>query len=144
MQASPLKSHPTGSHLALLALCTALALARGVSVIGDAQAADLTSPPTHSPEQVYQMALEARTERDYPAMLRLLREAGEAGEVRAQELLASVLLADPGLHGNAIATDPCEARRWALRAAAQGSEVGKHQRALIHGMRDASRSCAAG
>ncbi|QIL82787.1 sel1 repeat family protein [Diaphorobacter sp. HDW4A] len=143
MPTPKLTSHPTGSHLVLLALCTVLALSRGISLVGDAQAADLASSPTHSPEQVYQMALEARTERDYPAMLRLLREAGDAGEVRAQELLASVLLVGPGLYGNAVTTDPCEASRWAHRAAMQGSEVGKHQRVLLNGMRDVTGGCAA-
>ena len=126
--------HPTGSHLVLLGLCVVLALARGASLMGDAQAASHNDQPQHSPEQVYQMALEARTERDYPAMLQLLREAGNAGDVRAQELLASVLIGGPSLYGQSIAADPCEASQWAQRSAAQGSEVGKHQRTLLSGL----------
>ena len=126
--------HPTGSHLVLLGLCVVLALARGASLMGDAQAASHNDQPQHSPEQVYQMALEARTERDYPAMLQLLREAGNAGDMRAQELLASVLIGGPSLYGQSIAADPCEASQWAQRSAAQGSEVGKHQRTLLSGL----------
>lgn len=136
MQDPRLSSHPTGSHLVLLALCVVLALARGFSLMGDAHAATLNSAALHSPEQVYQMALEAQTERDYPAMLQLLREAADAGEVRAQEMLASVLTAGSSLYGNAIAADLCEARRWAASAAAQGSEVGRHQRRLLSSLRD--------
>ena len=127
-------SHPTGSHLVLLGLCVVLALARGASLMGDAQAASHGDQPLHSPEQVYQMALEARTERDYPAMLQWLREAGHAGDMRAQELLASVLIGGPSLYGPAIAADPCEASQWAQRSATQGSEVGKHQRTLLSGL----------
>ena len=130
-----LSSHPTGSHLVLLGLCVVLALARGASLMGDAHAATPGDQAQHSPEQVYQMALEARTERDYPAMLQWLREAGHAGDMRAQELLASVLIGGPSLYGQSIAADPCEASQWAQRSAAQGSEVGKHQRTLLNGFR---------
>lgn len=89
-----------------------------------------------TPGQAYQLALEARTLQDYPAMLSLLRMAGEAGNLRAQEMLGSVLLAGSTLYGDAIRADPCEAARWIWRAALQGSAVAKHQRIVLNGMRD--------
>ena len=131
-------SHPTGSHLVLLGLCVVLALLRGVTLMGEAHAATNDFTAQTAPEQTYQMALEARTERDYPAMLDLLREAGNAGDVRAQEMLASVLLAGPSLYGDAVASNLCEADLWARRAADQGSEAAKHQRAVLNGLRELS------
>ncbi len=112
---------------------------------GEALAADKVAEPVHSAAQIYQMALEARTERNYPAMLTLLREAGEAGDLPAQEMLVGVLLSGPSLYGNSIAANPCEADHWARRAADQGSEVGRHQRALLNGLRELPQgrsSCA--
>jgi hypothetical protein len=47
------------------------------------QRASKLAPAT--PEQGYQLALEARPVRDYRAMLSLLRQAGEAGDLGAQE-----------------------------------------------------------
>lgn len=135
-------AHPTGPHLVLVVLCIVLALARGVSLLGDANASTGTAAPLHTPEQVYQMALEARTERDYPAMLALLREAGNAGDLRAQELLASTLLAGPALHGGAVAGDACEAAMWARRAAEQGSAVARHQLMMLNGPHNAGLGCA--
>ena len=129
-------AHPTGSHLVLVGLCLVLALMRGASLMGDAQAATNAQAPQHSPEQTYQLALEARTERDYPAMLALLREAGSAGDVRAQELLGSVLLAGPTLYGASIQSDVCEAASWSRRAAGQGSEVARHQLNVLNGLRN--------
>ncbi len=132
--ADPISSHPTGSHLILVGLCVVLALARGIGLMGDVHAAT-PAAPLHSPEQVYQMALEARTERDYPAMLTHLREAANAGDMRAQELLASTLIAGPALYGDAVQANPCEANMWSQRAAEQGSTVARHQLVLLNGLR---------
>ncbi|GAB1576468.1 sel1 repeat family protein [Bordetella petrii] len=114
-----------GPWLAACVLCLAVALSSQA-----AKAPDVT------PEQAYQLALEARTARDYAAMLAFLRQAGEAGELAAQEMLGSVLLAGPALYGDAVPADPCEAALWVRRAAAQGSAVGRHQRDILNGMRD--------
>lgn len=89
-----------------------------------------------SAEQVYQLALEARSVRDYDAMLALLRQAAQADELAAQELLASVLLAGPALYGNALQADACEAAYWIGRASAAGSQVALHQARLLNGLRD--------
>lgn len=89
-----------------------------------------------TPEQAYQLALEARTERDYPAMLSFLRRAADADDLAAQELLGSVLLAGPALYGPAIRADHCEAAYWIRRATAGGSHVALHQRIVLNGLRD--------
>lgn len=115
--------------------------------------AEAAGPP-HQPalwstltsDQVFQLALEARTERDYPAMLTLLRQAGNDGHLQAQETLSSVLLSGANLYGNAIAANPCEAEQWAQRAALQGSAVARHLKTVMNGMRDLSQgreACAA-
>ena len=93
-------------------------------------------PDYITPEQAYQLAREARTERNYPAMLEMLRLAAEGGDLRAQEMLSSVLLAGPSLYGDAIQANPCEADLWARRAATQHSEVARHHKALLNGMRE--------
>ncbi|WP_255592270.1 sel1 repeat family protein [Bordetella sp. BOR01] len=80
-----------------------------------------------SPGQVYQLALEAQTDADYGRMLALLRQAGNADHLPAQEMLVQVLLAGPALYGRHIAADRCEAATWARRSAAQGSAVGRQQ-----------------
>lgn len=95
-----------------------------------------TQTPHVTPEQSYQLALEARTARDYPAMLSLLRQAAAADDLAAQELLGSVLLTGPALYGNAVAADPCEAAYWIARATALGSDVATHQRVILNGLRD--------
>lgn len=89
-----------------------------------------------TPQQTYQLALEARTMRDYSAMLGFLRQAAEAGNLSAQELLASVLLAGPALYGTAIQADPCEAAHWIEQATVGGSNVAKHQRIVLNNFRD--------
>lgn len=89
-----------------------------------------------TPEQLYQMALEARTARNYTAMLDYLRRSADAGDRTAREMLASVLLAGTPLYGKAVQADPCEAARWMRLSAAQGSAVGRHQLMLLNGMRD--------
>lgn len=89
-----------------------------------------------TPEQRYQLALEARTERDYGAMLAQLRSAAAGGDRAAREMLASVLLVGPALYGKAVRIDHCEAAHWMRLSAAQGSAVGKHQLLMLNGMRD--------
>ena len=115
---------------ACLAAALALAFAQAALPVHAA------APDGVTPEQAYQLAREARTERDYSGMLAMLRLAGEAGHRGAQELLAGVLLAGPSLYGSAIAADPCEAERWARRAAAQRSPVARHYTELLNGMRE--------
>lgn len=101
-----------------------------------AQAAE----PAPSPGQTYQLALEAQTGADYEDMLDLLRQAGGAGHLGAQEMLVQVLLAGPSLYGSHIAADRCEAVAWARRAAAQGSIVGRQQW-LFLGRAPQARGC---
>jgi TPR repeat protein len=108
--------------------------------------ASAAEPGAVMPEQAYQLALEARTARDYSAMLAWLRQAGEADHLRAQELLASLLLSGGALYGGAVRADACEAERWVLRASAQGSTVARHQRVVLNGLRDLAggrQGCAA-
>ena len=89
-----------------------------------------------TPEQAYQLALEARTVRDYPAMLSFLRQAAEAGDIDAQDMLGSVLLVGSTLYGDAIPADPCEAAHWIRRATAQGSFVAWHLNIMLNNLRD--------
>ncbi len=102
-------------------------------------------PVPVTPEQSYQLALEARTVRDYPSMLALLRQAGEGGDLRAQELLGSVLLLGSALYGESIKADPCEAAQWIRQAVKQGSPVGRHQSVVLNGLRELpAGDCEAG
>lgn len=89
-----------------------------------------------TPEQIYQLALEARTEGNYAAMLDYLRRAARSGDRPARELLASVLMAGPALYGKAVRADYCEAAYWMRLSATQGSVVGRHQLLLLNGMRE--------
>lgn len=89
-----------------------------------------------TPEQLYQMALEARSARNYTAMLDYLRRSASGGDRAAREMLASVLIAGSSLYGKAVQADPCEAARWMRLSATQGSAVGRHQLLLLNGMRD--------
>jgi TPR repeat protein len=95
-----------------------------------------SEPVPVTPEQAYQLALEARTVGDYPAMLALLRQAGEGGDRPAQEMLGTVLLAAPVLYGGSIEANPCEAAQWIRLAVEQGSGVGRHQSKVLNGLRD--------
>lgn len=88
-----------------------------------------------TPEQNYQLALEARTTRDYPAMVDLLRQAASAGNLAAQEMLGATLLAGSALYGDDLDGDACEAMHWARSAAAQGSAAGRHQLIVLNGLR---------
>lgn len=89
-----------------------------------------------TPEQIYQLALEARTEGNYGAMLDHLRRAARSGDRPARELLASVLIAGPALYGKAVRADYCEAWHWMRLSATQGSTVGSHQLLLINSLRE--------
>lgn len=102
---------------------------------GQAPAAT-TGETIATPEQIYQLALEARTERNYAAMLDYLRRSAGAGDRAAREMLASVLLMGPALYGKAVSTDYCEAAYWMRLSATQGSAVGRHQLLLLNTMRD--------
>src|SRR5690606_27249649 len=82
---------------------------------------------TISPGQTFQLALEAQTTGDYDRMLALLRSAGNAGHLGAQEMLGMALLVGPTLYGDAVPADRCEAGQWIHRALAQGSDVARHQ-----------------
>lgn len=98
--------------------------------------------PSATPEQLHQLALEARSARDYPAMMAHLRAAAGAGDVASQELLATLLVAGPALHGGAVPADLCEAAHWARRALAQGSWLAPHQLFVLSGARQAQPAAA--
>lgn len=121
-------------------------LAASLFCLHAAQGVQASEQAHFTPQQAYQLALEARTTRDYPAMLKLLRQAAEEGDLSAQELLGTVLLAGPALYGAAIQADPCEAAHWVRQATAGGSYVAMHQRLVLNGLRDLPKgrdSCAA-
>ncbi|MDP9933283.1 sel1 repeat family protein [Variovorax paradoxus] len=86
-------------------------------------------------EQRFQLALEAQAARDYRAMLEELRRAAAEDNAEAQEMLGMVLLAGPTLYGTAVKADRCEARRWMLRAASQGSDTAKVQLTFLNRLR---------
>lgn len=114
-----------GWRCAWVAATVALALTSIPAVAGEA-AVPLT------PEQRFALALEAQTEKDYRAMLRWLRTSAEAGFRPAQEMLGMALLGGPALFGNAVQRQPCEALGWFIRAADQGSEIGRAHRNLLN------------
>jgi len=114
---------------------TLLAVAIGATMTLAVAGETAQAPP--SPEQRFQMALEAQSAREYRTMLALLREAGAAGHVQAQEMLGMVLLAGPVLYGQGIRSDRCEARHWAREAARQGSDIGAQQLHLLNRVRNA-------
>ena len=86
-------------------------------------------------EQRFQLALEAQADRDYRAMLVQLRQAATEGHAEAQEMLGMVLLAGPALYGTEVKADRCEARRWMLRAASQGSDTARVQLTFLNRLR---------
>ncbi|MBT2335491.1 sel1 repeat family protein [Variovorax paradoxus] len=86
-------------------------------------------------EQRFQLALEAQSARDYRSMLEQLRQAAAEDSAAAQEMLAMVLLAGPTLYGSAVEADRCEARRWMLRAASQGSDTARVQLTFLNRLR---------
>lgn len=95
--------------------------------------------PAHAatPEQLYQLALEAQSERAYPQMLELLRRSARAGHVEAQEMLGLALLVGPAVYGPAVTADRCEALHWARQAFAQGSPVAWQQLVFLNRTRSA-------
>jgi len=97
-----------------------------------ASAAPLVVP---TPEQSFQLGLEAQSARDYRAMLNLLRDAAAQGNVEAQEMLGMVLLVGPALYGPTVKANRCEAGLWLRKAVAQGSEVGKVQLDFLNRLR---------
>jgi len=100
-----------------------------------AGAATVPSGPGLTTEQLYELALEAQSHREYGRMLEHLNEAAQRGHVGSQELLGVVLLQGPALFGPQVARDPCAARQWLMRAAEQGSEVGRLHRNLLNRQR---------
>lgn len=86
-------------------------------------------------EQRFQLALEAQAARDYRSMLEQLRQAAAEDNAEAQEMLGMVLLAGSTLYGSAVKADRCEARRWMLRAASQGSDTARVQLAFLNRLR---------
>lgn len=86
-------------------------------------------------EQLFELALEAQSHRDYGQMLDRLHIAAQGGHRGAQELLGVVLLQGPLLFGSQVERDPCAARIWLARAAEQGSEVGRLYRNLLNRQR---------
>ncbi|MBT2323493.1 sel1 repeat family protein [Variovorax paradoxus] len=123
-----------GWRCAWVAAMVAIALASTPAPARDAALA-LT------PEQRFALALEAQTEKDYRAMLGWLRSSAAAGFLPAQEMLGMALLGGPALFGNAVERRPCEALSWFVRAADQGSEIGRAHRNLLN-RQPVGRRCA--
>lgn len=124
----------------LLSLCLAAAAFAALA----ASATPAAAAPQHTSEQLYQMALESQSAREYPAMLQLLRRAARAGHVEAQEMLALVLLAGPTVYGAAVPADRCEAGHWSREAFARGSLVAWQQMTFLNRLRSApsgQRAC---
>ena len=86
------------------------------------------------PDQIYQLALEARTERDYPKMLALLRIAATHGDRDAQELLGGILLAGSTVYGPKVKTDFCEAAYWIAKARERASIAADNQMLVLNNM----------
>src|SRR5262249_44719888 len=88
-----------------------------VSAAGSGAARTRAAPlPWPSPEQSFQMALEAQSAGDFQEMLALLRKAASQGHVEAQELLGLALLVGPTLYGSGVKADRCEAGLWLRKA----------------------------
>jgi hypothetical protein len=90
-----------------------------------------------TPEQNYQLALEAQTARDYRNMVSHLRHAAAAGHLEAQELLGMALLVGSNVYGRTVPAQRCEATEWMRRAAAQGSEVARFHVDFMNRLRHA-------
>lgn len=109
-----------------------------VLALGTASAADAREAlATATPEQRYQLGLEAQTAGEYEQMLAEWRAAAAAGVVEAQEMLAMALLVGPTLYGEAVARELCESLRWMRAAAATGSRVGTWQLLFVSRLRQA-------
>ena len=92
-------------------------------------------------EQLFELALEAQSHREYDRMLDNLHIAAQGGHLGAQELLGVVLLQGQQLFGPQVARDPCAARIWLTRAAEQGSEIGRLHRNLLNRQPAELRCC---
>lgn len=90
-----------------------------------------------SPEQRFQLGLEAQTAGEYRVMLDEWRAAASAGVIPAQELLAMALLVGPELYGEAVSRDLCEAAHWMRLAAIGGSRVGLWQVTFLNRLHQA-------
>jgi len=90
--------------------------------------------------QLYSLALEARSHREYPLMIYFLERAARQGRPVAQERLGIALLAGESIYGNAVPRDFCGAVRWFRRAGGQGSEVGKAYNEMLANL-DSTRAC---
>lgn len=106
-----------------------LLAAWAAAATGTPAGADLTN------EQLFELALEAQSHREYDRMLERLNDAAQGGHRGAQELLGVVLLQGPELFGPRVPRDTCAAQRWLAKAAMQGSEVGRLQRDLMNRQR---------
>jgi hypothetical protein len=126
-----------GWRCAWVAATMAIALTSVRTGAGGPAAVPLT------PEQRFALALEAQTEKDYGAMLRWLRASAESGFRPAQEMLGMALLGGPALFGNSVQRQPCEALDWFIRAADQGSEIGRAHRNLLN-RQPLGRRCSGG
>ena len=100
-----------------------------------AGAAGMPSGTSLSSEQLFELALEAQSHREYDRMLARLDDAARRGHRGAQEMLGVVLLQGPELFGPQVPRDACAAQRWLAQAAQQGSEVGRLQRDLMNRQR---------
>lgn len=125
--------HTAGSKLQW---CACLLLA-SVALAAQAAAGTVGVDIAITPEQRYQMALEAQAAREYRSMMSLLRQSAEAGNMQAQEMLGVALLVGPTLYGAAVKADRCEAGAWLRRAVAQGSEAGKYPLDFLNRLRQA-------
>lgn len=113
----------------------ALALSACVGAAAAPALASGSLPAVPTPEQGFQMGMEAQAARDYRAMLTLLRDAAGRGSVEAQEMLGMALLVGPTLYGPAVPANRCEAGLWLRKAVAQGSEVGRVQLDFLNRLR---------
>ena len=124
-----------GWRCACAAAAVAFALTSTPNDAGGHAAVPLT------PEQHFALALEAQTDKDYPAMLRWLRGSGGGG-VRPPPASAGM-----ARRGGAARGGPTRERRagealdWFIRAADQGSEIGRAHRNLLN-RQPLGRGCA--
>lgn len=121
---------PSALQIAWRAAWAAAMIALALGGLPGHAAEETEVPPT--PDQAYALALEAQTDKDYAGMLQWLRTSAAAGFVPAQELLGIALLGGPALFGNAVRREPCEAHAWFVRAADEGSEIGRMHRDLMN------------
>lgn len=100
-----------------------------------AGASTLPAGSSVTSEQMFELALEAQSHRDYGQMLAHLQDAARAGHLESQEMLGVVLMQGPDLFDPQVKRNPCEARQWLAKAAERGSEVGRLYRDLLNRQR---------